>query len=90
MLQDQFLHALVESGVPVTLYLVNGIRLLGEIESYEQYGLSRGSSRPFVYKHAISTISPSRDVASSDRSGEATAVTEGRASTLRVHKPRPD
>jgi host factor-I protein len=91
MLQDQFLHDLVESRVPVTLYLVNGIRLLGEIESYDQYGLVlRGSAQQFVYKHAISTILPSRDLASANRSSEAAAVTEGRTSTLRVRKPRPD
>jgi host factor-I protein len=90
MLQDQFLQALVDSRVPVTLYLVNGIRLLGEIESYDQYGLLlRGGSQQFVYKHAISTILPGRDVATADRSGEAAAVMEGRASTLRARKPRP-
>lgn len=38
MLQDQFLHALVEGPVPVTIYLVNGIRLMGEINSHDQHG----------------------------------------------------
>jgi host factor-I protein len=91
MLQEQFLHALAEGRVPVTIYLVNGIRLLGEIESYDQYGLMlRGGSQQFVYKHAISTILPSRDVANSTRSDEATSVTERpRTTTLRPRKPRP-
>jgi host factor-I protein len=91
MLQDEFLQALVEGRVPVTIYLVNGIRLLGEIESYDQYGLMlRGSSQQFVYKHAISTILPSRDAASATRSDDTTAVTESRATTtLRPRKPRP-
>lgn len=73
--------------MPVTIYLVNGIRLVGEIESYDQYGLLiDGNSRQFVYKHAISTILPSRDVADSARS-EVTAVPEGRATaTLRPRK----
>ena len=89
MLQEQFLHSLVEGRVPVTIYLVNGIRLQGEIESHEQYGLLlRGISQQFVYKHAISTILPSRDVAGSDQSGEGAAVPERRASTLRPRKPR--
>jgi host factor-I protein len=89
MLQEQFLNALVETRVPVTIYLVNGIRLQGEIDSHEPYGLLlRGISQQFVYKHAISTILPSRDVASSDQSGEGAAVTERRATTLRPRKPR--
>ena len=62
MSEDEFLHALVEGRIPVAIYLKNGIRLLGEIESYESYGLLlRGISQQFVYKHAISTILPSRD-----------------------------
>jgi len=91
MLQDQFLNALAVGRVSVTIYLVNGIRLMGEIESYDQYGLLlRGSSQQFVYKHAISTILPSRDVANSTRSDEAPAVTERPAgTTLRPRKPRP-
>jgi host factor-I protein len=91
MLQDQFLHALVESRVPVTIYLVNGIRLLGEIDSFDQFGLMlRGSSQQFLYKHAISTILPSRDVGDSTRPDEATAVTERpRTTPLRPRKPRP-
>ena len=74
MLQEQFLNVLVEGRVPVTIYLVNGIRLQGEIESHEQYGLLlRGISQQFVYKHAISTILPTRDVVGSDQSGEEDA-----------------
>jgi host factor-I protein len=89
MLQEQFLNTLVEGRVPVTIYLVNGIRLQGEIESHEQYGLLlRGISQQFVYKHAISTILPTRDVVSSDQSGEGAAVTERRATTLRPRKAR--
>jgi host factor-I protein len=89
MLQEQFLQALVDGNVPVTIYLVNGIRLQGEIESHEQYGLLlRGISQQFIYKHAISTILPSRDGASPDQASEGPAVTERRATTLRPRKPR--
>ncbi len=67
--ENEFLNALVEGRIPVAIYLKNGIRLLGEIESYEPYGLLlRGISQQFVYKHAISTILPSRDVSASDPS----------------------
>jgi host factor-I protein len=89
MLQEQFLQTLAEGKVPVTIYLVNGIRLQGEIESHDQYGLLlRGISQQFVYKHAISTIVPSRDMAGADRSGEAPPPAERRITTLRPRKPR--
>jgi host factor-I protein len=90
MLQDQFLRALAEGHVPVTIYLVNGIRLLGEIESHDQYGLLlRGASQQFVYKHAISTILPSSDPAPPTQSDEGTANTERLATTtLRPRRPR--
>jgi host factor-I protein len=90
MLQEQFLHDLAAGRVPVTIYLVNGIRLQGEIEFHDQYGLLlRGISQQFVYKHAISTIVPSRDVANPDRSAAGAAVAEHRATTLRARRPRP-
>jgi len=64
MLQDQFLKNMVQTRVPVTIYLMNGIRLLGEVESFDQYGLVLGgTTQQFVYKHAISTIVPTREIA---------------------------
>jgi host factor-I protein len=64
MLQDQFLKNMVQTRVPVTIYLMNGIRLLGVVESFDQYGLVLGgTSQQFVYKHAISTIVPTREIA---------------------------
>ena len=61
-MQDEFLKALVEARVPVTLYLLNGIRLLGQIESFDQYGVVLGgASQQFIFKHAISTIVPARE-----------------------------
>jgi host factor-I protein len=88
MVQDQFLNALAEGRVPVTIYLVNGIRLKGEIEAYDQFGLLLRGNSQLVYKRAISTILPITNVAHSTRSDEATAATE-RATTLRRRKPRP-
>jgi host factor-I protein len=76
MLQDQFINALVEARVQVTIYLVNGIRLQAQIDSFDQYGLIlSGTSQQFVYKHAISTVVPMRDVHSVVRSDAAALET---------------
>lgn len=63
MLQDPFLNALRKERVPVSIYLVNGIKLQGHIESFDQFVvLLKNSVSQMVYKHAISTIVPSRNV----------------------------
>jgi host factor-I protein len=62
MIQDQFLAALKKNQV-VTIYLISGIRLQGTVESSDQYGLLlAGNSQQFIFKSAISTIVPSREV----------------------------
>ena len=56
LLQDPFLNALRKEHVPVSIYLVNGIKLQGNIESFDQYVvLLRNTVTQMVYKHAIST-----------------------------------
>ena len=63
MLQDPFLNALRKEHVPVSIYLVNGIKLQGNIDSFDQYViLLRNTVTQLVYKHAVSTIVPSRAV----------------------------
>lgn len=63
LLQDPFLNALRREHVPVSIYLVNGIKLQGQIESFDQYVvLLRNTVTQMVYKHAISTIVPGRPV----------------------------
>ncbi len=63
LLQDPFLNALRREHVPVSVYLVNGIKLQGQIESFDQYVvLLRNTVTQMVYKHAISTIVPGRAV----------------------------
>jgi host factor-I protein len=63
LLQDPFLNALRREHVPVSIYLVNGIKLQGQIESFDQYVvLLRNTVTQMVYKHAISTIVPGRAV----------------------------
>jgi len=63
LLQDPFLNALRKEHVPISIYLVNGIKLQGNIESFDQYVvLLRNTVTQMVYKHAISTIVPARAV----------------------------
>jgi host factor-I protein len=63
LLQDPFLNLLRREHVPVSIYLVNGIKLQGQIESFDQYVvLLRNTVTQMVYKHAISTIVPGRAV----------------------------
>jgi len=72
-LQDPYLNALRRERVPVSVYLVNGIKLQGQIESFDQFVVVlRNSVSQMVYKHAISTIVPSRNIRlpSAERSGE--------------------
>lgn len=62
-LQEPFLNALRKERVPVSIYLVNGIKLQGQIESFDQFVvLLRNAVNQMVYKHAISTIVPARNV----------------------------
>jgi host factor-I protein len=63
MLQDPFLNALRREHVSVSIYLVNGIKLQGQIESFDQYVvLLKNTVTQMVYKHAISTVVPARPV----------------------------
>ena len=62
-LQEPFLNALRKERIPVSIYLVNGIKLQGQIESFDQYVvLLKNSVTQMVYKHAISTVVPSRPI----------------------------
>lgn len=66
-LQDPYLNALRRERVPVAIYLVNGIKLQGQIESFDQFAvLLKNTVTQMVYKHAISTVVPSRQVKWSD------------------------
>ncbi|MCY4642051.1 MAG: RNA chaperone Hfq [Gammaproteobacteria bacterium] len=62
-LQEPFLNALRKEKVPVSVYLVNGIKLQGQVDSFDQFVvLLKNSVSQMVYKHAISTIVPARTV----------------------------
>jgi host factor-I protein len=83
-LQDPFLNALRRERVPVSIYLVNGIKLQGTVESFDQFVvLLRNTVSQMVYKHAISTVVPARNVRiaaagqeSGDEAESETAATE--------------
>ena len=79
-LQEPFLNVLRKENIPVAIYLVNGIKLQGSVESFDQYVIMlKNNITQMVYKHSISTIVPARNVqftvpaGSVDGSGEFTA-----------------
>lgn len=76
-LQDPFLNALRKERIPVSIYLVNGIKLQGQVESFDQFVvLLKNSVNQLVYKHAISTIVPARNVKMPKGEDERAADTE--------------
>ena len=62
-LRDAYLNALRKEKIPVAIFMVNGIKLQGTIESFDQFViLLKNVNTQVVYKHAISTVMPSRNV----------------------------
>lgn len=63
-LQDQFLNAVRKQKTPLTIFLVNGVKLTGVVTSFDNFCvlLRRDGSAQLVYKHAISTIMPGQPV----------------------------
>ena len=63
-LQDPFLNALRKERIPVSIFLVNGIKLQGQVESFDQFViLLKNNISQMVYKHAISTVVPVKPIA---------------------------
>jgi host factor-I protein len=62
--QDVFLNALRKQKIPVTIFLVNGVKLQGIITWFDNFSvlLRRDAHSQLVYKHAISTIMPAQPV----------------------------
>ena len=61
--QDPFLNTLRKERIPVAIFLKNGIKLQGTIESFDQFiVMLKNVTTQAVYKHAISTVVPSRNV----------------------------
>ncbi|NCF77126.1 MAG: RNA chaperone Hfq [Proteobacteria bacterium] len=62
-LQDPYLNALRREKIPVSIFLVNGIKLQGQIESFDQFViLLKNTVSQMVYKHGISTVVPAKNV----------------------------
>ena len=62
-LQDTFLNSLRKEHTPVSIFLVNGIKLQGRVDSFDQYVVMlKNTMVQMVYKHAISTIVPGKPV----------------------------
>jgi len=77
-LQDPFLNALRKERIPVSIYLVNGIKLQGQVDSFDQFVvLLKNNVSQMVYKHAISTIVPSRNVRLGDEADGESEVVAG-------------
>ncbi len=75
-LQDPYLNALRRERIPVSIYLVNGIKLQGQIESFDQFViLLKNTVNQMVYKHAISTVVPARSVSHHSNGGHHAAQT---------------
>ncbi len=63
LLQEPFLNELRKRQIQVSIFLINGIKLQGQIESYDRFVIQlKAGVTQIVYKHAISTIVPSRPV----------------------------
>ena len=63
ILQEPFLNALRKEKIQVAIYLVNGIKLQGQVDSFDQYVIIlKNTVNQMVYKHAISTIVPAKTV----------------------------
>ncbi|MCR4440871.1 MAG: RNA chaperone Hfq [Peptococcaceae bacterium] len=63
-LQDSFLNQVRKENLPVTIYLINGFQLKGNVKGFDNFTviLEAEGKQQLVYKHAISTISPLRPV----------------------------
>jgi host factor-I protein len=63
ILQEPFLNALRKEKIQVSIFLVNGIKLQGQVDSFDQYVIIlKNTVNQMVYKHAISTIVPAKTV----------------------------
>lgn len=66
-LQDSFLSDLCKEKLPVSVFLVNGIKLHGVIDNFDDHViLLKNGITQMVYKHAVSTVVPSRSLKSPD------------------------
>ena len=74
-MQDAFLNAARKDNVPITVHLVNGFQIKGNIRSFDQFTIIIDSlgKQQMIYKHAVSTITPAKAVKFSMENPEAEA-----------------
>lgn len=78
-IQDAFLNAARKDNVPITVHLVNGFQIKGNIRSFDQFTVIIDSmgKQQMIYKHAVSTITPAKPVKYNvDSEGEAEKAEE--------------
>ena len=62
-LQDKFLNQIIKDNISVSIYLLNGIKLQGHIDSFDDNVIVlNGNIRQLIYKHSISSIVPSKNI----------------------------
>ncbi|MFD1707678.1 RNA chaperone Hfq [Siminovitchia sediminis] len=63
-IQDQFLNQLRKEGIPVTVFLLNGFQLRGQVKGFDNFTVlfETEGKQQLVFKHAISTFSPQRNI----------------------------
>jgi len=79
-LQDMFLNQVRKEGIGVTIYLMGGVQLRGQVRGFDAFTVmldTPGKPTQLVYKHAITSIVPSRPIGSQRPAGEG------------VHEPAP-
>ena len=62
-LQDSFLTQIIKDNISVSIYLLNGIKLQGQIKSFDQYVIVLSGATPqLIYKHSVSTVVPAQEI----------------------------
>jgi len=90
--QDVFLNHVRKSKTPVTVFLVNGVKLQGVITWFDNFSvlLRRDGHTQLVYKHAISTVMPGSPIMLFDASKAEGAAEAAPAGTLKLARTEPD
>lgn len=70
-IQDHFLNQLRRESIPVTVYLTNGFQIRGHVKAFDNFTIVIDSEgrQQMIYKHAISTFTPQRNVSLMPDSG---------------------
>ena len=69
-IQDVYLNTVRREKIPVTIFLMSGVKLMGRLRGFDKFSVILEANRQdqLIFKHAISTVTTSRPVSSSPRS----------------------